>query len=120
MRDYAGSYQNKSRAVTVSRQGWRTRSQVKGNSVLFWKTLGIIAVIAAAIGVAASYWVGHRIQESLMEIAHAQELQSQKEQKKMALLDEQISLLQAKRLEAYAAVQVGLYSPGKRQQVGFR
>ncbi|MEN8257782.1 MAG: hypothetical protein ABFS09_07970 [Thermodesulfobacteriota bacterium] len=94
--------------------------QPKGNSVLFWKTIGIIAVLAAAIGVAASYWVGHRIQESLMEIANAQELQSQKEQTKMAMLDEQVRLLQARRLEAFAAVQVGLYSPGKRQQVGFR
>ena len=120
MRDYAVSYQIKGRSSTVQSTGWRTKRQLKGNRILFWKTLGIIAVLVAAIGVAASYWVGHRIQESLMEIAQAQELQKQKEQKKMALLDEQVRLLQAKRLEAYAAVQVGLYSPGKRQQVGFR
>ncbi len=120
MRDYAGSYQVRGRSAAVRKQSWRAMSRTKGNSSVFWKTLGIIVLLATAIGVAASYWVGHCIRESLTEIAQAQELQKQKEQKKMALLDEQVRLLQAKRLEAYAAVQVGLYSPGKRQQVGFR
>ncbi len=119
MQDYAGSYQVKGRRI-ARRQNWRAKSQVQGNSTLFWKTLGVIVLLAAAIGVAASYWVGHCIQESLIGIAHAQELRSTKEQVRTALMDEQDRLLQAQRLEALAAVQVGLYSPGKRQQVGFR
>lgn len=119
MRDYAGSYQGKGRN-DARRNGWRTMNQGTGNKMLFWRTLGVVAILAAAIGVAASYWVGHCIQEGLTEIAHAQEVKDQKEQAREALLDEQAHLLQAHRLEAYAAVQVGLYSPGKRQQIGFR
>lgn len=119
MRDYAGSFQGKGRSGT-RRQGWRNMNQGTGNKVLFWRTLGVVAILAAAIGVAASYWVGHCIQEGLTEIAHAQEVKGQKEQSKTALLDEQARLLQTHRLEAYAAVQVGLFSPGKRQQIGFR
>jgi hypothetical protein len=91
----------------------------KGNNRMFWKTLGVIVLLATAIGVAASYWVGHCIQQSLREISKAQELQSSKEQVRAALRDEQLRLLQSKRLEAYAAVQAGLYSPEKRQQIGF-
>ncbi len=119
MRDYAGSYQERGRCA-VRRQSWRAMSQSTANSRLFWKALGVIVLLAAAIGVAASYWVGHCIQESLTGIAQAQELQSKKEQTRTALLDEQVRLLQVQRLEAFAAVQVGLYSPGKRQQIGFR
>jgi hypothetical protein len=118
MQNYAGNYQMKGRRA-VPRQGWRAMSQTSGKKDLFWKTLGIMVLIAAAVGVAASYWVGHCIQESLMGIAQAQELQSKKEQARMVLLDEQARLLQVQRLEALAAVQVGLYNPGKRQQVGF-
>ncbi len=120
MRDYAASYQIKSRpAGSRCQGGWRTMSRTKDSNTVFWKSLGVIVLLATAIGVAASYWVGHRIQESLTGIAQAQELQSKKEQTRKALLDEQVRLLQAQRLEAFAAVQVGLYSPGKRQQVGF-
>lgn len=118
MRDYAGSYQGRGGAV-ARRQGWRTMGRTKGNTALFWKTLGVLVILAAAIGVAASYWVGHCIQEGLTGMAQAQELKSKKEQVRTALLDEQIRLLQGQRLEAFAAVQVGLYSPDKRQQIGF-
>lgn len=119
MRDFAASYQIKSRP-TAPQQGWRTMNQTQKNNELFWKTLAIIVFLAAVIGVAASYWVGHCIQESLRGVAHAQELQLKKEQTKMALLEEQDRLLQDKRLKAYVAVQAGLYSPGKRQQIAFR
>ena len=119
MRDYAGSYHMKDKSA-ARRPGWRTASRTKGNNPLFWKTLGFIVFLAAAIGVVASYWVGHCIQESLMGIAHAQDLQIEKKQTQTILLNEQVRLLQVKRLQAYAAVQVGLYSPGKRQQIAFR
>lgn len=119
MRDYAGSYQVKGRSAG-RRQGWRAMGQTKGNSVLFWRSIAIIVLLVAAIGVVASYWVGHCIQQSLVGIAKAQELQGRKQQIQTALLDEQVRLLQEKRLEAFAAVQVGLYSPDKRQQIGFQ
>lgn len=94
-------------------------SRTSGNTVLFWKSLGVIMLFAALIGVTASYWVGHCIQESLAEIAQAQELRSEKEQVKTTLLQEQDRLLKSQRLEALAAVQVGLYNPDERQKVAF-
>lgn len=119
MRDYAGNYHMKDRSA-ARRPGWRTVSRTKGNNPLFCKTLGVIFFLVAVIGVVASYWVGHRIQESLTGITHAQELQIEKKQTQTILLNEQVRLLQVKRLQAYAAVQVGLYSPGERQQIAFR
>ncbi len=119
MRDFAASYQIKDRRA-APRQGWRAKSQARGNTELFWKTLAIIVFLVAASGVAVSYWLGHCIQESLMGIAQAQEFQVKKEQTRVVLLDEQNRLLQVKRVEAFAAVKVGLYSPGKRQEIGLR
>lgn len=118
MHDYAQRYQSRGRVV-VRRPGWRAMERDKGNSLLFWKTLAIVVLLAAAMGVAASYWLGHCIQQGLMEIAQARELQDNTAEQRVALLDEQLRLLQSQRLEAYAAVQVGLYSPNKQQRVGF-
>lgn len=119
MHNYAGHYQTRGRRA-VPRPGWRTMGPTtQGKRGLFWKSLAFIMLIGAGIGIVASYWVGHCIQESLMGIAQGQELRAQKEQTKMVLLDEQARLMQGQHLEALAAVQVGLYSPVKRQQVGF-
>ncbi|MDR9500820.1 MAG: hypothetical protein RI601_03385 [Desulfurivibrionaceae bacterium] len=119
MHNYAGHYQTRGRRA-VPRPGWRAMGPAtQGKGGLFWKSLAIIMLIGAVIGIVASYWVGHCIQESLLGIAQAQEIRAQKEQTRMVLLDEQARLMQDRRLEALAAVQVGLYTPVKRQQVGF-
>ncbi len=121
MRDYAAHYSvpKKRHQPTTSWRG-HSRAQTKGSKAFFLRVLGGMLVCAMISGIISSFWVGHCIQKSLSGIAHAQELQGHEQKVKADLLKEKELILAGKKFEAMAAVQVGLFSPERQQEIGFR
>ncbi|MEN8139917.1 MAG: hypothetical protein ABFR97_01690 [Thermodesulfobacteriota bacterium] len=119
MNDFAVHYslQKKRNMEAVS---WRhiSRADKRGGKVIAWRIMGSIVVCSIFVAIISSFWVGHCIQQGLRSVAQAQDIQGQERQIHADLLAERAIALAAGRLHAKAAVQVGLYAPGQRQEVG--
>jgi cell division protein FtsL len=77
---------------------------------LLWKSVGAALVIALAVGVTSSIWVGGKIRTALDDIAKSQTQYSALAEKNKRLLAQQDRLLSRERVEA-AAKNLGLYPP---------
>ncbi len=119
MRDYAQGYRSKMVHHAAARQ-YGGRVVVQPLRSVFWKTLGIVVVVAMCVGILASFWIGHRLQSNLSSIALLQQASRHELDVKKKLVQERDGLVSTPRMLAVAAVQTGLYQPTLKQSFGFK
>lgn len=118
MRDYAQGYRSKVvHHAAVRQYGGRVVAQPLRS--VFWKTFGVVVVMAMCAGIMASFWIGHRLQSNLSSIALLQESSRHELDMKKKLVLERDGLVSTPRMLATAAVQTGLYQPTVKQSFGF-
>lgn len=114
--DYSGRYfPVTGHRVQANRLIFRRKNahQVSANRLL-WKSVGAMLVLALAVGVTSSFWLGNQIRTTLDSIGNNRVIHTALTLENDRLLGQRNRLLSRDRIEA-AAKNLGLYPPSATQ-----